>query len=149
MNTSNKGIQHIVMADDDEDDYEFFKAAADKGCNEIKISHAANWMELLRYLDKQPLPDVVFLDLNMPVKNGLECLKEIRAEKRYDDVSVIIYSTSSAKKDIEETYRHKANYYIVKPDKYEDITRIVEMICAMEHKILLAQPDKANYVINS
>ena len=145
MNTAK--IRHIVMADDDEDDYEFFKTAAEKACVPVKVSHAVNWLELLRFLDKEPLPDLVFLDLNMPVKNGLECLQLIRSEKRYDQVGVFIYSTSSSKKDIEETYKHHANHYIVKPDKYDEITRIVETICEMDKAELVSQPDKSNYVL--
>ena len=135
------------MADDDEDDYEFFKTATEKACQPIKVSHAANWLELLRYLDKEPLPDLVFLDLNMPVKNGLECLQLIRAEPRYDQVGVFIYSTSSSKKDIEETFQHQANHYIVKPDRYEEITRLVETICEMEPDDLVTRPDKSNYIL--
>ncbi|TDH20853.1 response regulator [Segetibacter sp. 3557_3] len=144
---STNKISHIVMADDDEDDFEFFRSAAEKACRPLKVSHAANWIELTRYLDREPMPDLVFLDLNMPVKNGLECLQLIRADRKYDGVGVFIYSTSSAKKDIEDTYKHNANHYIVKPDKYEEISRLVETICEMDAETLKERPEKSNYIM--
>ncbi len=57
------------------------------------------------------LPDLLFVDLNMPRKNGLECLKEIRSNMKFSDVTIVIFSTSLAKKDIEETLIIGANGY--------------------------------------
>ncbi len=141
-------IHHIVIADDDEDDFEFFKTAVEKTCPQVELSYAPNWMDLLKYLNKTTLPDVIFLDLNMPVKNGIECLRAIRAEKRFDEIAVIIYSTSGSDGDVEESYKQKANFYVIKPDKENEIVRILEMICSMDKKVLQVQPDKSLYVLN-
>jgi DNA-binding NarL/FixJ family response regulator len=67
----------------------------------------------------------------MPVKNGLECLELLRAEDKYDNISIVIYSTSRSTKDIDEAYRLGANYYVVKPSSQEEITRLIEKICNM------------------
>ena len=86
---------HILLVDDDESDRLIFKEALEE--MEIKpIVHTANnGMELMAYLTKTDarLPNLLFLDLNMPRKNGLECLKEIRNNEKLKDIYIAIYST--------------------------------------------------------
>ena len=87
---------HILMADDDKDDFYILKEAAEKTGESLKVSYVANWLELWRFILKT-LPDVLFLDINMPVKNGLECLQLLRQDRKYDNIPIIIYSTSVRK----------------------------------------------------
>lgn len=140
---------NIVLADDDEDDYLFLKSAVEQSTSPVNLSHVSNWLELLRFLNKIPLPDIIFLDLNMPVKNGLECLALLREESKFDKVSIIIYSTSSSKKDIDEAYKLGANYYVVKPSSQEEITELIQKICHMDKQHLLAKPDKEKFVFSA
>lgn len=139
-----KNISHrttnIVLADDDEDDYLFLKSAVEQAHSPVNLTHASNWLELLRLLSRPPLPDVLLLDLNMPVKNGLECLELLRADEKYNSISIIIYSTSNSKKDIDETFRLGANFYVVKPSSQEAITTLVDKICSMDKDTLIAKP---------
>ena len=82
------------------------------------IVHTVNeGIELMEYLeqDNVSLPHILFLDLNMPLKDGLQCLKEIRSKEQWSDIIIAIYSTSSSEKDIQETFAHGANVYIKKP----------------------------------
>jgi CheY-like chemotaxis protein len=72
-----------------------------------------------------PLPHFLFLDLNMPRKNGLECLREIRKDKRIKDIFVAIYSTSDNEKDMEETFLNGANVYIAKPSDYNVLKQLL------------------------
>jgi CheY-like chemotaxis protein len=65
------------------------------------------------------LPNLLFLDLNMPRKNGLQCLKEIRSNEKLKNISVAIYFTSHNKRDMEETFRNGANVYITKPSDFK------------------------------
>jgi CheY-like chemotaxis protein len=109
---------HILLAEDDQDDRLFFKDAFD----EVKIKHSLTMfedgIELMAYLhDTDVLPHIVFLDLNMPGKSGLECLKEIRSNNRLRDISIAIYSTSSSNANIEDTFIAGANVYIKKPNQ--------------------------------
>ncbi|HYG50772.1 MAG TPA: response regulator [Flavobacteriales bacterium] len=118
---------NILLADDDEDDRLLFKDAFD----EIKIKtnvHMVNdGVQLMHYLNNpdQNLPDIVFLDLNMPLKNGFECLAEIRGAKRLKDISIAIYSTSGSEEDIEETFVKGANVYIKKPNDFAILKKIL------------------------
>lgn len=72
------------------------------------------------------LPDVLFPDLNMPVKNGIECLQLLREDRKFDSVPIIIYSTGVSKNDIDKAYRIGANYFIVKPNTIEDIAGMIK-----------------------
>ena len=84
-------------------------------------------IQLMEYLH-QPgnmLPDLVFLDLNMPLKSGMKCLEEIRSDKRLKDLIVAIYSTSASDEDIEETFVKGANIYIKKPDNFTKLKKII------------------------
>ncbi len=149
MSPQSPTIKHIVMADDDDDDFKFFKSAAENISSSIKISRAANWLQLTNYLNRKPLPDIIFLDLNMPVKNGLECLESIRSEPKYDEISIIIYSTSDLKKDVDESYEHRANYYVVKPEKFEDIENILHKVSSMDKSLLTSRPSKTSFLLNT
>lgn len=72
------------------------------------------------------LPDLLFLDLNMPRKNGLECLKEIRSNEKLKEISIAIYSTSDNEKDIEETFGNGVNVYIIKPNNFNMLKQVLE-----------------------
>jgi CheY-like chemotaxis protein len=120
----------ILLADDDEDDRLLFTDAL----KELKIKtivHTVNdGIELMEYLDKNDnnLPQLLFLDLNMPRKSGFECLKEIRSNHNLSEIAIAIYSTSLAEKDIEETYLNGANVYINKPNSFNTLKQALSTV---------------------
>src|SRR6266487_683666 len=95
----------FLLADDDADDQQLFKEALNEIDKSIRCLTASSGEEALNKLktDLKQLPDYIFLDLNMPRMNGLECLVEIKKTNTLKHIPVIIYSTSSAEKDVEET----------------------------------------------
>ena len=94
---------------------------------EANLSVADNGMELLRTLrDAIDKPDIIFLDMNMPVKNGLECLEEIRGTAGYEQVPIVILSTSVAQYLWESAYRNGANLYIPKPTSFNGLIEILQ-----------------------
>ncbi len=117
----------ILLADDDEGDRLLFKEILEEV--ELKtIVHTVNdGVQLMEYLsyENARLPHLLFLDLNMPYKNGLECLKEIRSNKVFNDISIAIYSTSTADSDIDEAFRLGANIYITKPANFQILKQVV------------------------
>ena len=134
------------MADDDRDDYLILKEAAEKAGTALKVSYAGNWLELWRFILKT-LPDVLFLDMNMPVRDGIECLQLIRKEKKYDKIPILIYSTSVSQADIDKAYQNGANYFIVKPNAIDDITNIIKRLISMGKDALLSVPSREEFVI--
>lgn len=80
------------------------------------------------------LPQLIFLDLNMPIKNGLECLKEIRSDEKLKNISIAIYSTSNNQKDIENTFTYGANVYITKPSDFNTLKNLLEKAVLTTHQ---------------
>lgn len=121
---------HILLADDEENDRLLFADAL----NELKaktILHTVNdGIELMEYLanESNTLPLLLFLDLNMPRKNGLECLKEIRSNHKFNEIGIAIFSTSLAEKDIEETLIRGANVYINKPNSFDALKQALNKV---------------------
>ena len=112
---------YIILAEDDESDRLNFTEALAESKIRTTVRTVNDGVELMEYLsiEENPLPDLLFLDLNLPRKNGLECLKEIKTQQRLKDISIAIYSTSSTEADIEETFRNGANVYIKKPNNFD------------------------------
>jgi CheY-like chemotaxis protein len=105
-----------LLVDDDEDDKEIFCLALAKVDPAIECTTASDGLEALSILKNRSfVPSYIFLDLNMPRMDGKECLKEIRKQSHLQDIPVIIFSTSSAEKDIEETKKLGASSFITKP----------------------------------
>jgi len=113
--------EKILIAEDDEEDVDLFKdVLTDLACN-FTIEVAANGMELMKMLETSAvLPELIFLDLNMPLKNGMLCLEEIKANQRWKDIKIIILSTSSHQDQKKAAYDKGADFYIVKLSNYSD-----------------------------
>lgn len=122
-------LKHIVLADDDREDLEFFQDALKDNCPQVKVTTAEDGGELLLVLDTLSLPDIIVLDLNMPRVNGKDCLKAIRKDSRFKKVPVIVYSTSSSKNDRDECLQFGANYYVTKPGSLQAISSLVKKLC--------------------
>ena len=118
----------IFLADDDEDDRNFFSEAITELKMENRVTTFKDGKDLMDYLEKPDsrLPHILFLDLNMPCKTGFDCLKEIRTNSRFKDISIAIYSTSSSEKDIEETFVGGANIYIKKPNDFSKLKKVIK-----------------------
>jgi CheY-like chemotaxis protein len=140
---------HILLAEDDQDDRLFFKDAFD----EVKIKHSLTMfedgIELMAYLhDTDVLPHIVFLDLNMPGKSGLECLKEIRSNNRLRDISIAIYSTSSSNANIEDTFIAGANVYIKKPNDFNALKKILSEVIYINWQYVTDGLNRENFMLN-
>ncbi len=143
---------HILLADDDEADRLLFTEAF----SELKIktivrtvNDGVQLMELLN-MENIRLPHLLFLDLNMPGKNGLQCLKEIKDDEKLQDIFVAIYSTSDSEKDMEETFWNGANIYIAKPTDFKVLKEILEkavMTAFLYHDKAIKSMKKENFLL--
>jgi CheY-like chemotaxis protein len=107
----------ILLAEDDEDDrFLFEQALLDSGIASVltAVSDGGQLIDFLSDLPESLAPEIIFLDINMPVMDGKSCLREIRRQEKFGMIPVIILSTSTRLKDVEETYRDGANRYISK-----------------------------------
>ncbi|MEO8761553.1 MAG: response regulator [Bacteroidia bacterium] len=118
----------ILLADDDMDDCLFFKDALQKSFSSAELIIINEGEQLMNYLTNETnkIPDVLFLDLNMPRKNGFECLAEIKANKKLKHIPVIIYSTSLEQETIDTLYKNGASYFIRKPAEFQLFQKAIE-----------------------
>lgn len=141
-------ILNIALADDDEDDRLLFKEAIEEIPIETKLSLFNHGQELMDhlYLPNIVLPHLVFLDLNMPIKNGIQCLQEIRDNPLLNQVVVAIYSTSSSEKDIESTFVLGANVYINKPNSFNNLKEVIERVLQVNWQYETSNLNKDNFL---
>lgn len=119
----------ILLADDDIDDRDMFCEALEKIDTELTCHATTNGMEaiqVLEQLDQQP--DVIFLDLNMPVMNGWQCLSFLKEQQQYKNIPVIMISTSSHQSDIDKANNSGALCYLVKPSNFRELSRVLQVI---------------------
>lgn len=142
-------ITHILLADDDEDDRELFTDALRELYSPIKLTTAKNGVDLMRLLEtwKGTLPDVIFLDLNMPLKNGFECLDEIKAEQRLRELPVVILSTSSQKETMDILYKKQASMYIRKPGTYPELRTAIEKTLNVHLRDLASKKTNPDFIV--
>lgn len=141
-------IKNIFLADDDSDDREFFSDALSQSEFRAQLTTIKDGVQLMRTLDETvpPPPDVIFLDLNMPRKNGLECLMEIRQTDKLKGIPVVILSTSSNADIVEKTYQQGANYYICKPNSILRLKKLIEKVMAFDLRQQSKQPSRENFL---
>ena len=142
-----KNTVHVILAEDDGDDRGIFLEAMNEVVPHAIIEIAENGEQLMQKLLKEDalLPDIVFLDLNMPGKNGHKCLKEIRDSEKLKSMPVIIYSTTEAPEDIDKTFEEGASLYLPKPHSFSDLKAMLTKIFAIEWNEFI-KPEKDNFI---
>jgi len=140
---------HIILADDDEDDILFFTDAFDELKINTKVNTFKDGEELMNYLntDKAVMPNVLFLDLNMPKKTGIECLTEIKANNKMSGIAIAIYSTSASEEDIEKTFVLGANIYIKKPDDFKKLKKVLSEVVSINWQYHTNSLNKDNFLL--
>lgn len=120
----------FLLADDDVDDKELFQDALNEIDPSIKCYFANDGKEALDILvdDTKDRPRIIFLDINMPGMDGWECLSILKSTAEYKDIPVIMYSTSSHRRDIDNALDNGAFCFFTKPNEYSELKDILEII---------------------
>ncbi|GCL38320.1 response regulator receiver protein [Sphaerospermopsis reniformis] len=127
----------ILMADDDDDDSLLVHDALLESRLPIKLHIVKDGEELMDYLshrglytdvNKAPRPGLIFLDLNMPKKHGLEVLKELKNHPQHRIIPVIVMTSSNTEEDIYNTYNLGANSFIQKPGNFTSLVEVMKTI---------------------
>jgi DNA-binding NarL/FixJ family response regulator len=126
-----QAIQSIVLADDDRDDHDFFKAALQEIAPTQKLHVVTDGVQLLDLLQHY-VPDLIFLDLDMPCKNGLECLKEIRNNSTLYNLPVVVFSSTSRPANITTAYEMGGNLFFIKPSNFGELVNAIRSILSMD-----------------
>ena len=148
----NKQNYNLLLADDDEDDCDFFKEALEELSIPFALVMVNDGVQLMNFLSdksEENLPDILFLDLNMPRKNGFECLTEIKQNKKLQHLSVIIFSTSLDMNIVDMMYEKGAIYYIRKPGDYTKLKKVIQNAIDLIPENNLKQPDREQFILEA
>ncbi len=139
----------ILLADDDKDDRFFFKMALDALSTPTQLATVADGEKLMDFLGENThqLPDVLFLDLNMPRKNGFECLSEIKRSKTLQQLPVIIFSTSFEQEVVNLLYVNGAQYFMRKPAEFSQLKKIIEQTVTLFTSNNVGPPTREEFVL--
>jgi len=126
-------IQTLILADDDEDDRDIFRDVIEQINPKIKVQIVSNGISLIDLL-KHYAPDLLFLDLEMPHKNGLECLSEMRANPRLKDLPVVVFSSTTRPANIQAAYDMGADLFLIKEASFQEYTSSLKAILQLDWK---------------
>lgn len=138
----------ILLADDDRDDRYFFLKALQELSIRVRLNTVDDGEQLITYLLKnfKDLPDVLFLDLNMPRKSGAECLEEIKRNPKLKALPVVIYSTSLYEDVAEHLYTLGAHYYVRKTD-YAELKKVLKRVLLLLVENKFQRPSSNDFII--
>ena len=140
---------NIFLADDDKADCLLFKEALEELPVPVQLTTFHDGEQLMKRLTKKQhkLPDVLFLDLNMPRKNGFITLGEIKRDVELDRLPVIIFSTVSKPDNIKQVFRDAAHYYICKPNEFSELKKAIYQVLSLIAQNNMPLPLKEDFVL--
>jgi CheY-like chemotaxis protein len=140
---------HLLLADDDKDDCLFFKEILEELPLKVELTTLNDGEQLVQHLEKLTgkLPSLLFLDLNMPKKNGFECLEEIKKNSKFKQLPVVIYSTSFDPITVNLLYSKGANYYIQKPGEFSKLKKVIHQAILLTANTGASQPERDQFII--
>ena len=141
---------NLLLADDDIDDCTFFEDALEELPISATLLTVNDGVQLMDFLSAKSdnLPDVLFLDLNMPRKSGFECLSEIKLIDKLKDLPVIIFSTSLNMEVVDLLYQKGAHYYIRKPGEYDILKKVILEAVTLTSKNKLVRPTRDKFILH-
>jgi CheY-like chemotaxis protein len=141
---------NVLLADDDIDDCNFFKKALDALPMPTQLTTVHDGEELMKALNGETgeLPHVVFLDINMPRKNGFECLAELKQSDRLKDLPVIMFSTSNSREAMTKLFKTGADVYIRKPGNFEQLKELIHHALPMATEKVFSN-SQLKYILNA
>ena len=139
---------NILLADDDIDDCIFFKEGLAEFMLPTHLTTVRDGEQLMQLLNEtKELPHVLFLDLNMPRKNGFECLSEIKLSNKLKHFPVVIFTTSFEQEVVNQLYQNGAQYFIRKPPEFSRFRKIIQHTISLLAQGNISQPTRENFVL--
>ena len=136
MNSSLAGRRaaEVLLVEDNMGDILLTREGFKRSNFPVNLHHVENGEDCLAFLRKEgafadaPTPDLILLDLNMPVMDGREVMKTLVADQHFRHYPVVVLTTSANEQDIQEMYELRCSTYIVKPLDFEEFQRIIQVI---------------------
>lgn len=146
--TEPQEITNVLLAEDDLDDVLIFRLALNKLPFTVELRHAQDGDKLFIML-KELIPDILFLDINMPCKDGIACIVEIRKNPEYNQMPVIFYTSYKNLNYIDQCYANGANFYLIKANSVRELAERLRKIFSVDWRTYMYYPPKDEFVIGS
>ncbi len=145
---NNHLIKNILLVEDDKDDQEIFADALHQVTPDCTLTIIENGIKLLyRFNDPGFIaPDILVLDLNLPLMTGLECLRQIKSNPKLSNIKVVIHSTSTSRTEIETAFKYGANLYIPKHPDFKEMKMMLEKLLILKWEKYIPQPKPSDFV---
>ncbi len=141
---------NIILADDDADDCTFFHDALAEVQQSTHLTIVSDGEMLMKHLfeNSESLPHILFLDINMPRKDGFQCLQEMKQNEKLKEIPVVMLSTSSLQDKIRILFEAGADIFIRKPNSHDELVQVIH------HAIPIASSNsfshsKIKYILNA
>jgi len=144
----NKEYLNVILADHDEGNLVLFRNILQEFKIQVKVKTFFNGRELMDYLNQDILvPEVVFMSYHLPLKNALQCLSEIKADRKFDPMTTIVYSENLSAEEEEDVFVTGANVLMKKPDNYKDMKKNVTDIISVSWQYHTSGLNKNNFIM--
>lgn len=137
----------ILLAEDDSEDVLIFETALKDAEIKYVLRHAEDGDALFLLL-KDRIPYILFLDINMPCKDGVACIAEIRKNREYDHLPIVMYTSNLSTKLVDECFEKGANLYLAKAFTFATLTQNIKKVFAIEWEDYLHYPPKHAFVLS-
>ena len=138
-------IRDVLLAEDDKDDVLIFELALEEANISVDLRHAGDGDKLFDMLEEY-IPDILFLDIQMPCRDGLTCILQIRKNKDYDNLPVVMCTSHSSEKYIDASFRNGANLYMIKSRSLKEMAENLKRVFSINWKAQLYYPPKNEFV---
>lgn len=138
-------LKNLIIADDDEDDQSMMKDIIFDYSSMIEITSITDGKKLMEQLSNEDLPDLLLMDLNMPYKTGIQCLTEIRSDKRLKTIPVVIISTSKNRDDIDICFTLGAELFYSKSCDFTSYKELIHSILDIDWKFFVRAKNREEF----
>ena len=139
-------VAEILLAEDNPDDVFFTREAFDSARVRVNLHHVDNGVKCLQFLRKQneyagmPSPDLILLDMHMPLMNGAEVLNAIVSDEQLRHIPVVVLTTSNEAADIQRMYKMRCNAYLTKPVNFDNFTKAIAQLTDFWFNLVVLPP---------
>ena len=130
-------IRSVLLAENDLEQCFFFKKSLLQVRRKIQFTEVHDGDALMKLL-RNFIPDILFIDLAMPCRNGMDCIRELRKNETYKMLPIVVYSINTQPETIHAAYECGANLYLIKPSEYYNLVHSLDTILSMNW----SDPDK-------
>lgn len=142
-------IKRIFIAVNDPDFFYFFNSAVLSVFTSVDVLRTTEGVMLLSLMEFSALPDIIFLDLNIPFKNGISCLTAIKSNEKYNSAKVVMFSSSGNTDDIDKCYDNGADFYLINSTSLSSVAQQLKKIFTNEYFINDIKPPRENFVVGN